>query len=410
MALSMARIEFVFFDAGGGHRAAVTALEAVIAARGLPWDVHSTNLQELLDRLDPLKRVTGVRVQDSYNAMLRHGWTIGSTELLRLLQASVRLLHGPIVNALEARWAERQPDLLVSCVPNFNRELRESFARACPGRPFATILTDLADFPPHFWIEREPQHYICGTERAVAQARAMGHPSEHVHHVSGMILHPRFYQTAVIDPRRERERLGLDPAKPTGLVLFGGHGSAAMKGIARRLDRSGLDVQLILICGRNDRLARELRREPSRLPRVVEGFTTRVSDYMQMADFLIGKPGPGSLSEALAMRLPVIVSANSWTLPQERYNAEWVIERQVGMVLPNFRSIVPAVERLIRPETLARLRANASRLELRALFQVPDVLASILAAREPVPISVFPNKRTRFHLQWPALGKNARAG
>jgi 1,2-diacylglycerol 3-beta-galactosyltransferase len=410
MAVSMARIEFVFFDAGGGHRAAVTALEAAIAARGLPWDVHSTNLQVLLDRLDPLNRLAGVRVQDSYNAMLRTGWTLGSTELLRLLQTSVRLLHKPIVNALAVHWAERRPDLLVSCVPNFNRELRESFARAFPGRPFATILTDFADFPPHFWIEREPQHFICGTERAVTQARAMGHPPEHVHRVSGMILHPRFYQTAVIDRRRERQRLGLDPDKPTGLVLFGGHGSAAMKRIARRLDRSGLEVQLILICGRNERLARELRRERSRMARVVEGFTTRVSDYMQMADFLIGKPGPGSLSEALAKRLPVIVASNAWTLPQERYNAEWVVERQVGMVLPNFRAIVPAVERLIQPETLARLRANASRLELRALFQIPDVLASILAAREPAPISAFPNKRSRIHVHWPALGKHVRAG
>ena len=408
--MSMARIEFVFFDAGGGHRAAVTALEAAIAGRGLAWDVHSTNLQELLDGLDPLKRICGVRVQDGYNAMLRNGWTLGSAELLRLLQASVRLLHEPIVRALEARWAERRPDLLVSCVPNFNRALRESYACAFPGRPFATILTDFADFPPHFWIEREPQHFICGTDRAVEQARSMGHPPEHVHRVSGMILHPRFYQRAVIDRRRERERLGLDPDMPTGLVLFGGYGSAAMKGIACRLDRSGLGVQLILICGRNESLARDLRRERSRMPRVVEGFTTRVSEYMQMADFLIGKPGPGSLSEALAMRLPVIVTSNAWTLPQERYNAEWVVEREVGIVLPNFRSIVPAVERLIQPETLARLRANASRLEMRALFQIPDVLTSILAAREPVPISAFPNRRSRFHIHWPALGKNARAG
>ncbi len=410
MAVSMARIEFVFFDAGGGHRAAVTALEAAIASRAVPWDVHSTNLQELLDGLDPLKRVCGVRVQDGYNAMLRNGWTLGSAELLRLLQASVRLLHEPIVRALEARWAELRPDLLVSCVPNFNRALRESFARAFPGRSFATILTDFADFPPHFWIEREPQHFICGTGRAVEQARAMGHPPEHVHRVSGMVLHPRFYQTAVIDRRRERERLGLDPDMPTGLVLFGGYGSAAMKGIARRLDRSGLEVQLILICGRNESLARDLRRERSRMRRMVEGFTTRVSEYMQMADFLIGKPGPGSLSEALAMRLPVIVTSNAWTLPQERYNAEWVVEREVGMVLPNFRSIVPAVERLIQPETLARLRANASRLEMRALFQIPDVLASILATREPVPISAFPNRRSRFHIHWPALGNNARVG
>ena len=56
----------------------------------------------------------------------------------------------------------------------------------------------------------------------------------------------------------------------------------------------------------------------------VEGFTKEVPRYMQLADYFIGKPGPGSISEAVAMQLPVIVERNAWTLPQERYNADWV--------------------------------------------------------------------------------------
>jgi hypothetical protein len=389
----MPRIEFVYFDAGGGHRAAVSALESAIRARGWQWQTHLTNLQEVLDPLDLLRRVSGVRIQDSYNLMLRRGWTLGSVPLLRLLQTSVHLSHRRIVPLLEARWRETQPDLLVSCVPNFNRALRESYQRTFPGRPFVTILTDLADFPPHFWIEREAQHFICGTGRAVEQALVLGHPPERVSRVSGMILHPRFYQPQPVDRRRERRRLGLDPDLPTALVLFGGHGSKAMREIAQRLDRSGLALQLILICGRNRALEQALRREPSRLPRVVEGFTSRVCDYMRLADFFIGKPGPGSLSEALAMRLPVIVTSNACTLPQERYNARWITENEVGIVLPNFRKIDLAVARMIDPGTLSRFRANAAKLENRALFEIPDILARLLQAgtaqigrpvREPV--------------------------
>ena len=45
---------------------------------------------------------------------------------------------------------------------------------------------------------------------------------------------------------------------------------------------------------------------------------------MWLSDFFIGKPGPGSISEAIQMKLPVIIERNSWTLPQERYNADWV--------------------------------------------------------------------------------------
>ena len=59
----------------------------------------------------------------------------------------------------------------------------------------------------------------------------------------------------------------------------------------------------------------------------VEGFTREVPRFMRLADFFIGKPGPGSISEAVAMGLPVIIERNHWTLPQERYNAEWVRSR-----------------------------------------------------------------------------------
>jgi hypothetical protein len=385
----MPRIEFVFFDAGGGHRAAVSALESAIRDQQWPWRVGLTNLQDVLDPLDPLKRVSGIRIQDSYNAMLRRGWTLGSVPLLRVLQSGIRLSHRRILPILEEHWRETMPDLLVSCVPNFNRALRESYQRVFPGRPFVTILTDLADFPPHFWIEREPQHFICGSGRAVEQALATGHPRDRVFGVSGMILNPRFYQAPNLDRRRERQRLGLDPDLSTALVLFGGHGSRAMLEIARRLDRSDLALQLILICGRNQPLELALRRAISRVPHVIEGFTPKVCDYMRLADFFIGKPGPGSLSEALAMHLPVIVTSNARTLPQERYNARWIVENEVGLVLPNFRKIVSAVEQMIDPITLARFRANTAKLQNRALFEIPTILARILnpnGAHAPGPV------------------------
>jgi len=160
-------------------------------------------------------------------------------------------------------------------------------------------------------------------------------------------------------------------------VLFGGHGSQVMLDIAERLDSSPLDLQLIFICGRNDKLVNALRARKSRLPCFVEGFTTKVNYYMQLADFFIGKPGPGSLSEALAMHLPVIVECNAWTLPQERYNAVWVLEKQVGEVLRSFKNIQQAVARLIEPATLARYRANAAALENRAVFEIPDIFEAI---------------------------------
>jgi Glycosyltransferase family 28 C-terminal domain/Monogalactosyldiacylglycerol (MGDG) synthase len=371
------RIEFGFFDAGGGHRAAATALQMAIQAQQRRWEVQLTNLQELLDPLDIAKKYANVRIQDIYNTMLRRGWTLGSPQLLRVLQFTIRMYHRPTVRLMESHWKESQPDMLVSFVPHFNRAMGESFRQAFPARPFVTILTDIADYPPHFWIENQQQYLICGSDRAVEQARSIGNSQDRILRASGMILHPRFYDPPVEDRTAGRARLGLRPDLPTGLVLFGGHGSKVMLEIAERLDRSNLDVQLIFVCGKNDQLANALRTRKSRVPRFVEGFTTRVNEYMQLADFFIGKPGPGSVSEALAKQLPVIVECNAWTLPQERYNATWIVEKQVGVVLPSFAKIDQAAAELIEPSNLSRYRANAAALHNRAVFEIPDILERI---------------------------------
>ncbi len=89
----------------------------------------------------------------------------------------------------------------------------------------------------------------------------------------------------------------------------------------------GSPLQLILICGRNEELAAKLRARKWRLPVNVIGFTKEVHKLMRAADFLIGKPGPGSIAEAMVRKLPVLIECNAWTLPQERYNAEWVVEK-----------------------------------------------------------------------------------
>ena len=379
--MAMKRIQFIFFDAGGGHRSAATALEMVVREQRRPWEVRLVNLQEELDSLDPVRRLTGVRMQDSYNLMLKKNWTLGSPHMLRVMHSFIRVYRPAVERLWEKHWEASRPDLVVSLVPHFNRPLCSSLRRVLPESPYVTVLTDLADYPPHFWIERQTQFFICGTERAVQQARGLGHAPQRIFRASGMILHPRFYEQFQLEQSVERERLGLRPGVPTGLVLFGGQGSRVMLEIVERLDRARLNVQLILLCGRNDALVSELRRRRTRIPIIIEGFTTEVPYYMRLADFFIGKPGPGSISEALAMRLPAIVECNAWTLPQERYNTEYIREKQVGLILPNFRKIAPAVAELLNSEKLDRFRKNAAKLENRAVFEIPDMLEQILKAR-----------------------------
>ena len=375
----MKKIHILFHDAGGGHRNAAISLKAVIEAQNRPWQVELVQFQELTDQLDVLRKLTGIRIQEQYNVLLQNGWTLGSTYLLRVLQLTIRIFHGPMVRLLKKFWEERPADLLISVIPHFNREICESWSAVYPGRPFVTIITDLADFPPRFWIEpMKEQFVIGGTEKAAEQARAFGHDEEHIFQTSGMILRPDFYVDESVDPVALRKELGLQADLPTAIVLFGGHGSKVMYEITERLDAAGLRLQLILICGRNEALAAKLRAREWKMPVQIIGFTKEIHKLMRAADFMIGKPGPGSIAEAMVRKLPVLIECNAWTLPQERYNAQWVEEKHVGIVLGSFREVVEGVQRMLEPANLAEFRKNVAALDNRAIFEIPEILAKLL--------------------------------
>lgn len=377
-------VDLIYFNAGGGHRASAQALQAVLREQPRPWNVRMVNLFEVLDPKARFQRVTGRAPEDWYNRRLARGWTIGMTQELKMLQGLIRVTNPMIVRRLQQHWLRTEPDLVVSLVPNFNRAMLQSLGASLPGVPYATVLTDLADVPPNFWIERDQrQHVICGTPLAAQQALALGHAAARVHRTSGMIIRPEFYQPMLMDRASELRRLGLDPSRPTGIVMFGGHGSRAMLGIAERLAAS---TQLILVCGHNKALANRLEALPRGAPRCVLGFCADVPRFMHLSDFFIGKPGPGSLSEAVQMGLPVIVVNNAWTMPQERYNAQWVEENGLGIVLSSFRGVGVAVAKLLAD--LDGHRARVRRMDNRALFELPQLLERIMEASQAVPGSL----------------------
>jgi UDP-N-acetylglucosamine:LPS N-acetylglucosamine transferase len=366
-------IDLVYFNAGGGHRSAANALDTVIREQGRPWRVRLINLMEVLDPKDVFRKTMGMEWEDLYNTRLARGWSLGLAQELKFLQALIRVCHPGVTGRLRQHWRRTRPDMVVSLIPNFNRPMYEALAGARPAAPYVTLMTDFADLPPHFWIEPgQAQHFICGTRKAVAQAHAMGYGPDQVHGTSGMIVRPDFYRESLGDRRTEILKLNLNPQRPIGLVLFGGHGSKAMQGIARRL----ADTQLILICGHNTALAADLSAMTAAAPRLVVGFTPKVRDYMQLCDFFIGKPGPGSISEAIQQSLPVIVVKNTWTMPQERYNADWVEENHAGIVLESYKAIHRGVDEVI--SRLPEFRASVARIQNRAIFEIPEILERIL--------------------------------
>ncbi|MEY3628273.1 MAG: Processive diacylglycerol beta-glucosyltransferase [Pseudomonadota bacterium] len=370
-------IQLIYFNAGGGHRSAALALKEVIEAKHSDWNVSLINLFEVIDTERNFQKLTGFAPEDLYNLRLKKGWTLGLATELKVLQAIIRFSHAKIKRKLQPYWRLTRPSMVVSLVPNFNKVMWDALHQECPNVPYVTVMTDIADHPPHFWIEEgQDQHLICGSARAMAQAQAAGYQNHQLTQTSGMILRPGFYQTARVDKESMCAELGLDPTKPTGLVMFGGNGSNQMLRIAKDLS----DTQLILVCGHNVTLARNIEVLKAPAKHVVLGFTSDVDRFMSLCDFFIGKPGPGSLSEAIHMGLPVITFKNSLTMPQERYNATWVKENHLGIVVTSVGEMKTAAR-----ELLARLPAfkeAVGRIENRAVFEVVTTLEKIIDASQ----------------------------
>lgn len=378
-----AQVDLIFFDAGGGHRASAQALKEVADKQERGWQTRMVNLRDILEPIDFFRHVTGVRVEEVYNRMLKYGLTIGTGPMLRSTQFLVRRMHSRSVEMLARHWQGRPSQLVVSMIPNFNRAIFEGVRladrkRRRPPTPMVTILTDLADCPPHFWIERQEQYLVCGTRRAAEQAMSMGHSADRVLSTSGMIVRPEFYRRFDVCRNQERRRLGLHPDVPTGVVMFGGFGSRRMLTIARQLAKRRSKTQLIFLCGHNQRLRERLSAMSLPFPHHVTGFTREIPYFMQLADFFIGKPGPGSISEALVTGLPVIVERNALTMVQERYNTQWIERHQFGVVLNSFADIAFGIEQLLEPRRLAHFRSRVASLNNRAVFEIPDLLAKLI--------------------------------
>ena len=209
-----AQIDLIYFDAGGGHRASATALISAARQQHRSWHINLVNLRELLEPADVIRRLTGVRIEDFYNSQLKYGLTIGTGPLLRITQMLIRQLEPTIIKLLARHWQRTRAELVVSMIPNFNHAILQGLRQADAMQrrsetTMITILTDLADCPPHFWIERQKQYLVCGTDAAAEQAIAMGHAPERVFRTSGMIVRPEFYRP--IEMKRGAERIRHRP-------------------------------------------------------------------------------------------------------------------------------------------------------------------------------------------------------
>ncbi|MBS0654102.1 MAG: hypothetical protein JSR39_11325, partial [Verrucomicrobia bacterium] len=155
----------------------------------------------------------------------------------------------------------------------------------------------------------------------------------------GLPLRPDFIATKNED--QIREEYHIPPEKSVILVMMGGAGSKSSYEYARKIGGMDLSTHLIICTGRNEKLKKDIEKikiHPSNSMTVL-GFTEKIADLMVMSDLIITKPGPGTINEAIAMQLPILVDNVDASLFWERANSEMVVNYGIGQKIKDYKQM-----------------------------------------------------------------------
>lgn len=332
-------IVFFFSDTGGGHR---SAAEAIIEAVQLEYKFQVTT--EMVDFFKDYAPPPFNRVGAMYPYMVKAPQLWGASFHATDGRAQARIITStmwPIARKPTRDLIREHPaDLIVTVHPFAN-----SFALRALGKnrpPFITVVTDMVTTHA-LWFDRRADLIIVPTETARARALKYNMPEEKVL-VAGLPVADKYCKPK---GRKStlRKKLGWPTDKPIVLMVGGGDGMGPLGKTAREIDASGLDVGLVIVCGRNQQLKASLEAEKWDNPTLIYGFTHTMPDFMRAADYIVTKAGPGSIAEALNAELPIILYSK---LPgQEDGNVTFVVDEGAGVWAPKPQEVVKTLTRWI---------------------------------------------------------------
>lgn len=375
----------VFYTvAGGGHIAAAKALREVLEATGRYRVTLVNPYVDLVPHLDLWAKLTGRSSEDIYNQSVIGD---GRTGLYCLIYyagvlVNLRTIHRK-AQAVVAGYLEAQkPDLVVSVLPMSNRiifDALQDYRARSPDRGHAraaVLITDWTEYGRHIWFPKGSDYVaICGTEDAYRRAVRYGNLAGRVFRINGLLLKPSFRSGPPEDRAAAKRALGLDPGRPVICMLYGAQGSWRMKQMAQALQEMEVDSQVVFLCGHHRDLAAELESTAWSFPARVLGFTDQVPAYLGAADIFVGKPGPGSVSEAMSYGLYLMLDRRL-ALPQETPVLKWVKRSGIGASFKGVGDFQRGINDL-----LGHLERGVGRPQARpntASREIEGIVASIL--------------------------------
>jgi len=374
----------VYAKAGGGHQSVARALEEGFRRRY--GDAVSVSLLDIMEDYAPFPMNKFPAI---YPMLTRGGGQVwhaiyASTDgdiqarlISRAWWPMVRKRVERVVNPHEI-------DLVVSVYPLLNRVIGKILGHL-PRRPkFAVLVTDLGTAHA-LWVAKEADHYLVPTSLVYSRLLELGVPPEKISLV-GLPVHPDFSGECT-NRAGLRASLGLCADCPVVLVMGGADGMGRMEKILEAMDERQIGATFVAVAGRNAALKAQLGNHPWSIDLKILGYVTDMPRWMRAADLLLTKAGPSTIGEALASRLPMVLTGY---LPgQERENVTFVESIGAGIYAPRPQKMAAIVETLVAPEGAAMLAEMKSKMaqigQENATRRSVEVLYRLGNSRHPTP-------------------------
>lgn len=199
-------------------------------------------------------------------------------------------------------------------------DFKENFNSKIP------LIAVVTDYHPHgFWVHQKVDKYVVASEEAKSVLQASGIPEDRIE-ILGIPISIKFlksYQKSDI-----ANEFGFRKDLKTILLMGGGLGLGPIEKIAQSLDALDSDFQIIVVCGKNEKLYNWFQNNKAgfKKPLFCFGYIEFVDKLMDCADIIITKGGGITISEALAKGLATIITN---PIPgQEERNVIYLLKKE----------------------------------------------------------------------------------
>jgi UDP-N-acetylglucosamine:LPS N-acetylglucosamine transferase len=350
-------------NTGGGHRSAATAIENAIhellssKSGGANKVVYEVVIVDVVEKSSPLH---GVFVA-IYNLLLRYdqGWMKYYFALIETFKPdNSKIGYWLASSYLNKLLHSIRPAVVVSIHPMANHYLAKALADAkLPNQP--ELILDVIDPNAQLWIGwacLDAKVTIVANELAQKRLLSLGIAADKILTL-GMPVDPIYLRPAETSREKFLKDLGLEPDKVTICLTAGWAGGGNVIKIYSALISISKPVQMIVICGNNERLYQKIKKIAQTMPfkTTVERELPSLSDAMSACDLLVTKAGGLTTFEAIARRLPMAIDMLTEPMPQEGGTAEILIEAGLAKPINQPSDLVTIIEALEHIENRAEL-------------------------------------------------------